>query len=40
MTERLDNSSITLPQVLYQGDKLAARAETVLVQLDSAYRRN
>ncbi|MDO4683354.1 MAG: thioesterase family protein [Lautropia sp.] len=37
--DRIGNSSITLAQVLYQGDKLAARAETVLVQLDSASRR-
>lgn len=37
--ERLGNSSITLAQVLYQGDKLTAKAETVLVQLDSASRR-
>lgn len=37
--DRIGNSSITLAQVLYQGDKLAARAETVLVQLDSASRK-
>lgn len=37
--DRIGNSSITLVQVLYQGDTLAAIAETVLVQLDSASRK-
>jgi acyl-CoA thioester hydrolase len=38
--KRVGGSSVELAQVLYSGDTVAARAESVLVQIDSATRKS
>lgn len=37
--ERLGTSSFTMLQAVYQGDRPVARAETVIVQIDTATRK-